>query len=206
MNYENIVSQEQVDAAVASLAKNNFKPQVVANRAEALELIKQIIPAGASVMNGASVTLQEIGFVDYLKAGVHDWNNLHQGILEEADPEKQALLRTHSVISDFYLGSVHAVDAGSGALVIASNTGSQLPHLAYTSPNLILVVGTNKITASMDEALKRLHEYVIPKEDARAQVAYGGPTYLGKTLILHGENPYMKRNVHVIFVNEALGY
>jgi hypothetical protein len=157
-------------------------------------------------MNGASVTLQEIGFVDYLKAGTHGWNNLHQGILEESDPEKQALLRTQSVSSDFYLGSVHAVDAGSGALVIASNTGSQLPHLAYTSPNIILVVGTNKITSSMDEALKRLHEYVIPKEDARAQIAYGGPTYHAKTLILHGENPYLKRNVHVIFVNEALGY
>lgn len=206
MNYEKIVSQEQVDAAVASLAKNNFKPQVVATRAEALELIKQLIPAGASVMNGGSVTLQEIGFVDYLKEGAHGWNNLHQGILEEADPEKQALLRTQSVLSDYYLGSVHAVDAASGALVIASNTGSQLPHLAYTSPNLILIVGTNKITGSLDEAFKRLHEYVIPKEDVRARAAYGAPTYLAKTLILHGENPYMNRNVHVIFVNEALGY
>jgi len=206
MNYEMIASQEQVDAAVASLGNNNFKPQVVANRADAFELIKQLIPAGASVMNGSSVTLQEIGFIDYLKSGTHGWRNLHAEIVTETDPEKQAALRKQSVLADYYLGSVHAVDAGSGALVIASGTGSQLPHLVYTSPNVILVVGTNKITGSLDEALKRLHEYVIPKEDARARVVYGGPAYLAKTLIFHGENPAMKRTIHVIFVNESLGY
>lgn len=206
MNYNIIASPEILDATIASLTKNNFKPQLVATKEDALQLIKQLIPTGASIMNGSSVTLHEIGFVDYLKSGVHKWNNLHVGIIEETDPEKQALLRTQSLSSDFYLGSVHAVAAENGELVIASNSGSQLPHLAFTSPNCILVVGTNKITPNLAAAIQRLNEYVIPKENDRALIAYGGPTFLAKTLIMHGENPHLKRNVHVIFVNEVLGY
>ena len=36
-------------------------------------------------MNGSSVTLEQIGFVDYLKAGAHGWNNVHAGIVAEPD-------------------------------------------------------------------------------------------------------------------------
>jgi hypothetical protein len=60
-------------------------------------------------MNGASTTLQQIGYVDYLKEGKHGWNNLHDGILAEKDTAKQAELRKHSVVSDYYVGSVHAL-------------------------------------------------------------------------------------------------
>jgi len=106
-------------------------------------------------MNGASRTLEEIGYVDYLKSGTHGWKNLHEEILAEKDPATQALLRKQSVLSDYYLGSAHAVTQ-TGELVIASNSGSQLPHLAYTSPNIILVVGTHKIVPTLQDALARI--------------------------------------------------
>jgi L-lactate utilization protein LutB len=205
MNYETVQDPVLVEKAVGNLSAHNFKPHVVNTKEEALEFIKKTIPAGASVMNGSSVTLHEIGFIDYLKSGNHEWNNIHEAIVNETDPEKQVLLRHQALNAEFYLGSVHALSA-TGELVIASNSGSQLPHLVFTSPNIILIVGANKITETLDGAIKRLHEYVIPKEDVRAQAAYGWPTYLAKTLIMHGENPGMGRNVHVVIVNETLGY
>ena len=205
MNYETVQDAVLVEKAVAELAAHNFKPQVVNTKEEALELIKTMIPKGASIMNGSSVTLNEIGFIDYLKGGKHGWNNVHEAIVNEADLGKQAQLRLQALTSEYYLGSVHALSA-TGELVIASNSGSQLPHLVFTSPNIILVVGANKITETLDAAIKRMHEYVVPKEDVRAQAAYGRPTYLAKTLIMHGENPGMGRNVHVIIVNEPLGF
>lgn len=205
MNYEEVKDKSLVEKAVEQLAAHNFKPQVVETKEEALDLIKKLIPAGASVMNGSSVTLHQIGFVDYLKSNEHGWNNIHATILEETDSQKQAQLRLQALTSEYYLGSVHALSA-TGELVIASNSGSQLPHLVFTSPNIILIVGANKITETLDEALKRLHDYVVPKENVRAQEAYGWPTYLAKTLIMHGENAAIGRNVHVVIVNESLGY
>ncbi len=156
-------------------------------------------------MNGSSRTLEEIGFVKYLKEGRHGWNNLHEAILAEKDPTKQSALRKQSVLSDFYLGSAHAA-AETGEIVIASNSGSQLPHLVYTSPNIILVVGAQKITPDLDTAISRLKEYVFPLEDERMKEAGMGGSFISKLLIINREPPFSKRKAHIIFVNEKLGF
>ena len=205
MDYDTLAANETVTKVAAALKANNFEPMLIATGAEALAKIKELIPKGASVMNGASTTLQQIGYIDYLKEGTHGWNNLHDAVLAEKDPAKQAALRKQSVISDYYLGSVHALTEG-GELVIASASGSQLPHLAFTSPNLILVVSTNKIVPMLVDALKRINEHVVPLEDARMKAAYGYGTAHNKTLILHAEHPKMGRKVMVLLVNEKLGF
>jgi hypothetical protein len=204
-NYEALASAESIGTAEKALTSNGFLPETVATGVEALARIKELIPKGASVMNGSSRTLEEIGFIDYLTNGGHGWNNLHEAILSEKDPAKQMELRKYSVVSDFYLGSVHAVSE-TGELVIASASGSQFPHLAFTSPNLVLVVGTQKIVSTLADAHKRIAEYVFPLEDDRIKsLGYPG-SLLGKEIILHKEHPMMGRKVHVILVNQKLGF
>lgn len=188
-----------------NLTDNNFQPLSVATKEDALAKIKELIHEGASVMNGASVTLEQVGYVELLKSGEHKWNNLHDAVLAETDPVKQARLRKESILSDFYLGSAHALTE-KGEIVIASNSGSQLPHLAFTSPNIILVVGAQKLVPTLADAFKRIDEQVIPLEDARMKSAYGYGTQWSKTLILRKELAAMGRKVYVIIVNESLGF
>src|SRR3989344_8255971 len=156
-------------------------------------------------MNGSSTTLQQIGFVEYLKEGKHSWNNLHETVLLEQDSQKQRLLRRHAVVSDSYVGSVHAISE-TGELVIGSNSGSQLPHLVYTSPNIILVVSTKKITPTLLDALERLEKYVKPLEDERMKGVYGVGTTLSKILILRREPKNHGRNIKILLVKEDLGF
>lgn len=203
--FDTLASDEIVTTTEAALTENHFIPETVATGADALARIKELIPAGASVMNGASKTLDQIGYIDYVSSGAHPWVNPKDAILKEEDKAKQDALRKQSVVSDWYLGSAHALSA-TGEIVIASNTGSQLPHLAFTSPNIILVVSTKKITATLAEAIERLETHVIPLEDARVQAAYGIHTTYAKTLILHRENPTLGRQVHIILVKEDLGF
>lgn len=205
MQYDILANKETVDKTIGSLAERGIKAVLVGNRTEALEKIKTFIPQGASVMNGSSRTLEEIGFVDYLKSGQHGWKNLHEEILTEKDPVKQAMLRKQAVLADYYLGSVHAV-AETGQLVIASNSGSQLPHIVFTSPNLIFVIGTQKLAPNLDAALSRVREYVLPLEDKRMKDAGYGGSAISKLLIFEREQPFMNRNVHLIFVNEKIGF
>lgn len=205
VNYETLAQREAVQKAVNALAERGIKAVVVNNRAEALEKVKSLVPKGASVMNGSSRTLEEIGFVDYLKSGNHGWKNLHEEILAEKDPAKQAILRKEAVLADYYLGSVHAA-AETGQLVIASNSGSQLPHIVFTSPNLVFVVGTQKLAPNLDAALARVREYVLPLEDKRMKEVGMGGSAISKLLIFEREPVFMGRKVHVIFVNEKLGF
>jgi L-lactate utilization protein LutC len=205
MDYTSLPAQEVVDATLKGLMERSVNAVVVADKAEALEKIKALIPKGASLMNGSSVTLEQIGFVAYLQSGAHGWNNLHEGILAEKDPAKQAALRKQAVLSDYYLGSVHAL-AQTGEFVIASNTGSQLPHIVFTSPNLIFVVSTKKIVPTLADAMKRLEEHVVPMEDEHMKQKHGMGTSENKVVIFKRENPRMGRTVTMILVQEDLGF
>ncbi len=205
MNYETLVPREVILKTIEALKDRGLLAELVNSKKEALEKIKSLIPVGASVNNGSSITLKEIGFVDYLKSSEHGWNNLHEAVLAEKDPAKQAELRKLSNFADYYLGSVHAL-AETGEMVIASATGSQLPSLANTAKNIILVVGAQKIVPTLEEALKRLREYVVPLEDKRMKSTGAPGTVLAKILIMERETAYMGRKISVIIVNEKLGF
>src|SRR4051812_49421204 len=109
MDYTTLADQTALDTTAAALRERGFEPLVVNTKEEALAKIKELIPAGASVMNGASRTLEQIGFIEYLKSNTHGWNNLHAAIVAEKDPDKQKTLRRQALISDYYLGSVHGL-------------------------------------------------------------------------------------------------
>ncbi len=205
MNFGEIASDDSIERAVSALKEHSFTPYIIQTKAEALEKIKELIPQGASVMNGTSKTLEQIGYIEYLKAGEHGWNNLHELILAEPDYAKQGPLRKQATISDFYLGSVHALTE-TGSFIVASNTGSQLPGIVFNSDNLIFVVGAQKIVPDIPTGLERIQQYILPREDERMKGVYGFGTYWSKTLIYNGESQKSGRNFHILIVREELGF
>lgn len=205
MDYSKLAGAAVIEKTVAALHERNIEPIVVETGVEALAKIKELIPAGASVMNGSSVTLESIGFVDLLKSDTHGWDNAHATIVAEKDPEKQRALRRLALTSDYYLGSVHAL-AETGQFIVASNTGSQLPHVVYSSANVIFVVGAQKIVPTLDEGMKRLEEYVVPLEEVHMQQKYGVSTNISKVVIFNKEQPMTGRKIYMILVKEKLGF
>lgn len=205
MDYSKLATKEVVDKTTKALNAKGYKTFLVKNGAEALKKIKELIPQGMSVMNGSSITLEQIGYMDYLAKGQHGWNDLHAQITKENNPLKRANLRKQSLLSDYYLGSVHAL-MENGEFLIASNTGSQLPHVVFTSPNLIFVVSTKKIVPTMIEAMERLEKHVIPLENKRMKERFGMDTSLNKIVVFKNENPKLSRKVYIILVEEDLGF
>ncbi len=205
MDYAKLASKDSVDKTVKALEGKGYQVSIAGNGQEALEKIKSLIPQGASVMNGSSKTLEAIGYSDFLKSGQSGWNNLHAKVDAENDPEKRNVLRKEALMSDFYLGSVHAVTE-DGQMIIASNSGSQIPHLAYTSPNIILVIGIQKIVPDLNAALTRLETYVFPQEDARMKEKGAPGSMISKILIFRNENLRIGRKINIIFINEKLGF
>ena len=103
------------------------------------------------------------------------------------------------------MGSAQSVTE-TGQLVFASNTGSQLPAYAYGANHVIWVVGTQKIVPDLDTAMKRIYEYILPKESERANKAYNitSGSFVSKLLIINKEIK-LGRAI-VILVNEVLGF
>jgi L-lactate utilization protein LutC len=205
MDYSKFADNQSVAKTKKSLEDKGYKVFLVRKSSEALTILKKMIPSGVSVMNGTSMTLEKMGYIELLKSGNHKWKNVHESIVAEKDPIKQAKLRKEATSSDFYLGSVHAVTE-TGDFLIGSNTGSQLPNVVFNSPNLIFVVSTKKIVADLEQGMKRLNDYVVPLENKRAMAQYNAGTALNKIVIFKGENAMMRRKVTFILVEEDLGF
>ena len=203
--WDRIPNKQIVTLAIEALKERGIKAELVNTRSDALKLITARIPEGAEVMTGASTTLDQIGFTELLKSGAHKWKNLKEELMIEKDPAKLRSLRVKVTGADYFLGSVQAV-AETGEIVVASASGSQIPAYAFSSRNVLWVVGTQKIVPSLVEALRRVREYALPLESARMRTQGYPGSMIGKILIFEREPPQFGRNLTMILVNEKLGF
>jgi L-lactate utilization protein LutC len=206
MDYAQPAAAAVVDSVLGAISARGIHAEAVGTHTEALNRLKALIPAGASISTGASLTLKQIGFEDLLKDDHHAWRNLKAEYLAEPDPAKQLLLRRQSSLADYFIGSVHAV-THAGQLVIASASGSQLGPYAYTAKNVIWVVGSQKIVPTLDDAFHRIHDHIIPHEELRMRELTGGKmgTSLNKVLIFEREAAFLGRTVTLVLVREPVG-
>ena len=186
---------------VIALEEHGFSVEIVDDLDAARDAVLAHIPEGSSVMTNTSVTLQESGVAAEIDGG---------GRYESARNKMLALdyatqVREMKAIAgqpEFALGSVHAVTR-DGTLVIASASGSQLASYAWGAAKVIFVVGAQKLVPTLEAARERIYEHSFPLEDARAYVAYGMNSRVGKILEIHQEDP---GRIRVVLVRKAVGF
>jgi L-lactate utilization protein LutC len=197
-----LADDASVSRTATALEGNGITVVRAADAEEAKRIVLDLVPVGAQVHNGASQTLEETGIAEEIHNSGR-YEPIHPRIWS-MDRETQAdEIRRLTSSPDVMLGSVHAVTE-TGSLVAASASGSQLAPYAAGAGKVILVVGTQKIVSDLDEALRRIDEYVFPLEDARAEAAYGVHSGVNKVLIINRE--YIPGRITVVFVDEALGF
>lgn len=204
MAFDTLASPASLEKTITALQARNVTVRVVKTKDEALSFLQSSIPSGATLSTGGSKTLEQIGFTEYLKNGAHPWKNLKAAIVAEPDPVKKITLRKQSVLADYFLGSVHAVTE-QGEVVAVSGSGSQLPSYIYTSDHVIWVVGTQKIVPTLDDAFRRVREYVFPLEDQRQKDLGKSGSTISKWMIFERETG-KNRQVTLVFVEEKLGF
>jgi hypothetical protein len=106
--YRKLPSDAEIEKAKAALEAKNMKVHVVKDGASALEWLKTNIPAGKTVGNSHSTTLEEIGFVEHLKTQ-KAWVNLHEKIFQESDASKRGALYNQMHAADYYFSSATAI-------------------------------------------------------------------------------------------------
>ncbi|WP_136592087.1 lactate utilization protein [Salinigranum halophilum] len=200
---DSLPSDEELDAAVENLEANGFDVTVVDTRAEALEAVSSMIPDGATVMDGHSTTLEEIGFMDHLTEGDHSWENLHADVWAIDDDAERFTARRKAQTADYFVGGINAI-ARTGELVAADLSGSRIGAYPFAAGNVVIVSGVNKIVADLDAALDRLENVAYPLENERAQEAYGAESAIAKQLVYRKEPT--EGRTSVVLVREQLGY
>lgn len=198
--YASLAGDEQIARAAQALEAKGFRVIIAASGAEASQKFFELLPAGAEVFTGSSATLEALG----IPAAVdqrYDSVRVKLGKLDRATQMREMVKL--GATPEYMAGSVHAITE-SGSVLIASATGSQLAGYAGGAAHVIWVVGAHKIVASLDEAFKRIREYTLPLEDARALQAYDMNSAINKMLIVDRE--VMPGRVTIIIVKENLGF
>jgi len=196
-------SDHEVALTVENIRRRGIAAIRVRNGKTALEMLKDLIPPGAEVMNGSSTTLVEIGYEAYVNSDQTRWKDLHCAIVAENDEDKRRGLRRKSVTAEYFISGVNAI-AQSGEIVACDRSGSRVGAWPFAAAHLIIVSGTNKIVPTLDHALHRVWEYAYPLENVRAKRAYGAPSQIGKCVILANEE--IEGRVTLILIDESLGY
>jgi hypothetical protein len=192
----------QVKRASTALEANGIAVLRAANAAEARQMVMDLIPDGSQVSYGASQSLEVAGIIEAVESSGR-YEPLRPRI-RSMDRKTQAdEMRRLSAAPDVMLGSVHAVTE-TGALITASMGGSQLGPYVSGAGRVILVVGTQKIVSDLEEGLRRVNDYALPLESARAQAAYGIHSAVNKVLIINRE--IVPGRITVVFVDEVLGF
>nr|WP_272931340.1 lactate utilization protein [Halobacterium noricense] len=195
---------DELAEAVENLEASGFDVEVVEDAEAALDVLVDEIPSGASVMNGHSTTLEEVGFDDYLNEGDHDWENLAAEIWSIDDDEERDAARRDAQTADYFLGSANGIAREEGTLVAADLSGSRVGAYPFAAKNLLLVAGVNKVVDDVEAARDRLHEYAYEFENQRAQDAYGVESAPSKELIYRQEGT--EGRTTLVLVEETLGY
>ncbi len=200
--------------AVEALRRNNFGAEYAADRAEACRQVLAMIPEGASIAFGGSMTVAEIGLLDQLKSGPYKLINppwAEEGLSRKDRNE----LRRSGVLADVFLASTNSVTL-DGKMVNVDGTANRVAGMLFGPKKTILVAGVNKIVRNLDEAMERTQQVASPMNCKRLNTetpctktgVCSDCTAPGRicnaTVILHRKTG--GTDLTVVVVGEDLGY
>lgn len=199
--FSQLSNDEQIARTAKALEANGIHILIAESSEDAKRMFFELIPQGAQVHQGSSLTLDTLGITAEIeKSGRYDAVRPKLRSLDRATQGDQ--IRRLGASPDYMVGSVGAVTE-DGRILAASATGSQLGPYVSGAGKIIWVVGAQKLVKDLDEGFLRIQEYILPLENERLQKVYGMNTSLNKILIVNKERP---GRITMIIVKENLGF
>ena len=199
-----------------SLENNNFEVFIAQNAKQAKDIaVNDIIPGLAikSVSWGGSMSFVATGLFHELK------DNPDIKVLNTFDTrlskEEMMDLRRQSLMVDLFITGTNAVTE-QGQLVNLDMMGNRVAAIMWGPKTVLLVIGRNKITSDLEEAMFRIKNYAAPVNTMNLDKK----TPCSKTGVCHDcdspdricnywtitEKSFVKNRIKIILVNEDLGF
>lgn len=199
--FDQLPAEDTLEEVVSNIEERNVAVHVCASGDEAREYLVEQIPQDATVMDGHSTTMEEIGFTDVLEDA--DGFEYVGNRLEELEDEARSEARRTATTADVFFDGVNAI-AESGELLGANALGNGVGAWPFGAETLVLVGSSNKIVPNWTAAVERIREYALPLEDARAREVYGQGSVVGKLVSLEYER--VDDRTQLVLIDDRLGF
>ncbi len=210
--YEKWYRDLQVKRTIEALKKNNFDAVYAPDTGDALKQIFSMVPEGATVGVGGSMTLAQIGFFEEVKK--HKVTLLNPGT-PGLSPEDGLKMRKEILTADVFLASSNAVTE-EGELFNVDATGNRVCAMTFGPKKVILVCGVNKIVKDVAEAEARTRDWTSPMNARRLSYKTpcaetgdcadcSSPQRICNIYIILAKKP-LRTDMTVLLVGETLGF
>lgn len=206
------VMEKRIEKTINNLEKNNMNGYFVQDEQEAIKKIKEILKKDDIVTVGGSMTLFEIGAIELLRNG--DYEFLDRYAPDLAPEEIKEIFRK-GFFADCYLTSSNAITE-QGELYNIDGVGNRVASMLYGPDKVIVVVGRNKITADLEDAITRVDAISRPANNVRLNtknpcVQSGFCSECTSSTRICNEYTLIKRQIkagriHVVIINKDFGY
>ena len=198
-----------------ALESNNFDVFLADDKDGAYKIVlDEIIPPlkAKTISWGGSMTFIDTGLYEQLKQD-SDFEIL-DSFDKNMSPEDMLERRRHSLLVDLYITGTNAITE-TGQLVNLDMIGNRIGALTFGPKWVIILVGRNKITADLDEAMFRVKNYVatvnsmrLDKKTPCVKTSYceecKSPDRICNTWTIT-EKAFPKGRVKVVLINEDMG-
>lgn len=211
MSPKEIANQNLANTIIKNMAKKNMEGYYCATSSEAVEKALSLMPEGASVTWGGSMTLTECGLMDALKTANYELIDRDTA----KTPEDSRLMYAKQVMADYYLMSSNAITI-DGELVNIDGRANRVSCLCWGPQNVIIIAGMNKVCSDVESAVQRVRNFAAPPNCVRlnrntpcTQTGKCGDCYSPDCIcsqVLITRRSSTPNRIKVILVGEELGY
>lgn len=204
--------ENKVRKTMEALEKNNMDAYYVESNEQLIKTIENISAEGEVVSCGGSMTLFETGVMDHLRSGRYKFLDRYE---EGLTGDQIKDIYRAAFTCDSYFISSNAVTE-DGELYNVDGNGNRVAAMLFGPDKVIVVCGINKIVANVEEAIARNKNIVAPinakRLDRKTPCTKVGrcmdcksPERICRKYTLIKSQGF-KGRMHVIFVNQNLGY
>jgi|WetSurMetagenome_2_1015567.scaffolds.fasta_scaffold161629_2 L-lactate utilization protein LutB len=220
--------QLRSELVIKNLLRRNINGFYAADKSEALNTVMQMIPPGALVVRGDSMTVEQLGILEELTKRnqnkvVDTFQRDAKGEMVHGSEERSRMER-EAFTADIFITGTNAVTL-DGKLVNTDGMGNRVAPIIFGPRKVILVIGANKIVADEESARERIRNIAAPVNAIRHVMKHNRTEFenlpcvhTGKcvdcrhenriccaTVIIEGAMSWNQDRINVVLIGEELG-
>ncbi|SCZ05662.1 lactate utilization protein [Alkaliphilus peptidifermentans] len=154
---------KRVEILIDNLKKRNISGEYFESLEDAKEWLVDSIPKGVIIGVGNSQTLKKMNISTILLEKGHV---VYDKTLSKTREEAKTI-KKKALLSDWYLTGTNGISL-DGAIVNIDHSGNRAAAMIYGPDRVIIIIGTNKIENSLEEAIYRARNVAAPQNAKRA--------------------------------------
>lgn len=199
---------------LCDVLKKNFKKKGFAfnsfsSKEEAKKFLISKIKKDDIITFGGSTSVNQIGILEDLKS--------YKNFVDRNNKELKTEAEIKAFTSDVYLCSANAISK-NGDVIEIDGSGNRVSAVIYGPKKVFLIAGRNKVANTEKDALKRAKDFAASQNSIRFKA--DNPCAVGDmicndnceiekrlcayTVIIN--KSHIKGRIHIIFINEELGF